>query len=83
MCRLNFTERPKQGFSLPIGDWLRGPLRGWAEDLLSEKRLGEGGILNPAAVASAWNGLLARDSATDARIWAVLMFQAWRARWQG
>ena len=75
------TERPKRGFSLPIGDWLRGPLRDWAEDLLSEKRLGEDGILNPAAVATAWKGLLAGDAATDARIWAVLMFQAWRARW--
>ena len=76
-------ERPKQGFSLPIGDWLRGPLRGWAENLLSEGRLSEDEILNPAAVASAWKGLLAGDSATDARIWVVLMFQAWRERWLG
>jgi asparagine synthase (glutamine-hydrolysing) len=75
------TERPKQGFSLPIGDWLRGPLRGWAEDLLSETRLAEDGMLNPAAVGTAWKGLLKGNSATDARIWSVLMFQAWRARW--
>ena len=75
------TERPKQGFSLPIGDWLRGPLRGWAEDLLSETRLAEDGMLNPAAVGTAWKGLLKGNSATDARIWSVLMFQAWRSRW--
>ena len=75
------TERPKQGFSLPIGDWLRGPLRGWAEDLLSETRLAEDGMLNSAAVGTAWKGLLKGNSATDARIWSVLMFQAWRARW--
>ena len=43
----------------------------------------EDDILNPAAGASAWKGLLAGDSATDARIWAVLMFQAWRERWLG
>ena len=75
------TERPKQGFSLPLGDWLRGPLREWAEELLSEKRLAEDGILDPAAVGTAWKGLLAGRPASDARIWTVLMFQAWRQRW--
>lgn len=77
------TERPKQGFSLPLGDWLRGPLREWAEELLSEKHLSEDGILDPAAVGTAWKGLLGNEPATDARIWSVLMFQAWRERWGG
>jgi asparagine synthase (glutamine-hydrolysing) len=77
------TERPKQGFSLPLGDWLRGPLREWAEELLSEKRLAEDGILNPAYVGTAWKGLLGDEPAADARIWSVLMFQAWRERWRG
>ncbi|MAF96907.1 MAG: asparagine synthase (glutamine-hydrolyzing) [Rhodospirillaceae bacterium] len=75
-------ERPKQGFSLPLGDWLRGPLREWAEELLAEKRLAEDGILDPACVGTAWKGLLAGNPASDARIWTVLMFQAWRQRWR-
>jgi len=76
------TERPKMGFSLPIGDWLRGPLRDWAEDLLSEQRLIEDGILDPAVVRATWERLLRGDAGTDARIWTVLMFQAWRERWR-
>ena len=75
------TERPKQGFSLPIGDWLRGPLRDWAEDLLSEQRLIEDGILARGVVGATWKRLLGGDAGADARIWTVLMFQAWRERW--
>lgn len=79
---LELWERPKQGFSLPLGDWLRGPLREWAEELLAEKRLAEDGILDPACVGTAWKGLLRNEPAADARIWSVLMFQAWRQRWR-
>jgi asparagine synthase (glutamine-hydrolysing) len=76
------TERPKQGFSLPIGDWLRGSLREWAEELLTEKRLSEDGILDPAHVGATWKAFLANQVGADARIWTVLMFQAWRQRWR-
>ncbi len=76
------TERPKMGFSLPLGDWLRGPLRDWAEELLTEKRLSEDGVLDPAAVGGAWGKLLRNEPAADARIWSVLMFQAWQERWR-
>jgi len=76
------TERPKMGFSVPMGDWLRGPLRDWAEELLSEKNLSEDGMLNPALVRSTWKRLLAGDTAADARIWTVLVYQAWRERWR-
>jgi len=75
------TERPKMGFSLPLAGWLRGPLRDWAEDLLAEKRLAGDGILDPAPVAEAWTRLLAGQPGADARVWSVLMFQAWRERW--
>ena len=77
------TDRPKMGFSLPLGDWLRGPLRDWAEELLAPKRLGEDGIIDPAPVGVAWKRLMAGAPGADARIWAVLMFQAWRRRWPG
>ncbi len=77
----SLTEGPKQGFSVPIADWLRGPLRDWAEDLLSEKRLKEDGLLNTAQVRHTWERLMAGNTGTDARIWTVLMAQAWRERW--
>ena len=76
------TERPKMGFSIPIGDWLKGPLRDWAEDLLSEKRLSGDGLLDPGLVRTTWKRLLAGHPGADARIWTVLMFQAWRHRWR-
>ena len=76
------TERPKMGFSIPIGDWLKGPLRDWAEDLLSEKRLSGDGLLDPGLVRATWKRLLAGHPGADARIWTVLMFQAWRHRWR-
>ena len=53
-CRKQLVERPKMGFSLPTGQWLRGPLRAWAEELLSEKRLAAGGLLDPAPILARW-----------------------------
>ena len=50
----HLVERPKMGFTLPIGQWLRGPLRPWAEELLSERRLAAGGLLNPAPILARW-----------------------------
>jgi len=70
-------ERAKAGFGLPIGAWMRGPLRPWAEGLLSPERLSREGYLRPGAVREVWTAHLAgRRDETD-RLWAVLMFQAW------
>lgn len=70
-------ERPKAGFAMPIGQWLRGPLRGWAEELLDPVRLRDDGYLDPAPVRAAWRAHLQGSSCTE-RLWTVLMFQAWR-----
>jgi len=74
----HLVERPKMGFTLPIGQWLRGPLRPWAEELLSERRLAAGGLLNPAPILARWRDHLDRRRDWHQSLWTVLMFQAWR-----
>jgi len=70
-------ERPKAGFAIPVGQWLRGPLRDWAEALLDEKRLEQEGYLKPAPVREIWRQHLSGRFDWTNRLWAVLMFQAW------
>ena len=73
-------ERPKMGFGVPLADWLRGPLRAWAEDHLAADRLRREGVLASAAVHSCWRSFAdhGRGSAHD--VWDILMFQSWRER---
>jgi asparagine synthase (glutamine-hydrolysing) len=70
-------ERPKAGFSIPIGSWLRGPLRDWAENLLEESRLEREGYLNPKLIRYIWAQHLTGRFDWTNKIWTVLMFQAW------
>jgi asparagine synthase (glutamine-hydrolysing) len=70
-------ERPKRGFDVPVGDWLRGPLRAWACDLLSESQLRRQGLLDAAAVQACWNDHLNGRQDHARVLWAVLMLQAW------
>jgi asparagine synthase (glutamine-hydrolysing) len=73
------VDRPKMGFSVPIDRWLRGPLRNWAEDLLPPA---SDDLLDGTAIRRAWNDLQAGRRHSGTSVWAVVMFQAWRARWQ-
>lgn len=70
-------ERRKTGFDVPVGQWIKGPLRGWAEELLDERQMGDEGLLDTAIVRRRWRDHLSgrRDSANA--LWSILIFQAW------
>ncbi|HLA90396.1 MAG TPA: asparagine synthase (glutamine-hydrolyzing) [Gemmatimonadaceae bacterium] len=74
------VERPKAGFGVPVGEWLRAPLRDWAEDLLSESRLAHCGLLEPAPVREKLRQHLAGTHDWTPRLWSALMLQAWAGR---
>jgi asparagine synthase (glutamine-hydrolysing) len=75
----SIVDRPKMGFGIPLGAWLRDPLRDWAEDLLSPDRLRREGYLAPDYVARIWDEHQSGRCDREYELWDVLMFQAWMA----
>jgi asparagine synthase (glutamine-hydrolysing) len=75
------VERPKMGFSVPIEDWLRGPLRDWAEGLLNQDRLRREGFFRSEPIGKLWAEHLSAQRNWQGHLWNVLMFQAWREKW--
>jgi len=75
------TDRPKSGFAMPVGQWLRGPLKPWAEDLLSGSQLRQEGLLDTAAVHRTWKEHLQGYNRSE-RMWAVLMLESWLREWR-
>jgi asparagine synthase (glutamine-hydrolysing) len=74
-------ERPKTAFQIPLGDWLRGPLRDWAETLLNENRLRDAALLDHNVVRRFWQEHLDGRYNWQHLLWNVLMLEAWRERW--
>jgi asparagine synthase (glutamine-hydrolysing) len=72
------VDRSKSGFGVPIGEWLRGPLKGWAEDLLEERALRQAGILAPAPIRARWREHVEGRRNWQHALWNVLMFESWR-----
>lgn len=74
-------DRPKTGFSVPIGDWLRGPLRSWAEELLFDASPARDEWLSVRALTDAWTDLQRGADDFALAVWAAVMFESWRRRW--
>ena len=74
---LEIIERPKTGFAVPIGEWLRGPLKEWAEELMRREKLISQGYIDHEKVLNLWEMHLSRKYDHTSIIWSVLMFQSW------
>jgi asparagine synthase (glutamine-hydrolysing) len=70
-------ERPKAGFAMPVGEWVKGPLRPWAESLLDRGRMTGEGFFDPQIVHRRWRDHLEGKADSTAALWSILMFQAW------
>jgi asparagine synthase (glutamine-hydrolysing) len=73
----SLIERPKMGFGIPLDQWLRGPLRPWVEEMLNITRLKNEGFFNVEMVRSLWEDHLDGHKNSSAKLWGILMFQAW------
>lgn len=78
----DMVHRPKRGFGAPVSEWLKGDLRGWADELLDPARLAAEGVFNVEAVVPLWQQFQQGERKWHTHLWNVLMFQAWQAHWR-
>ena len=71
-------NRPKSGFGVPIGNWLKRELRDWAEELLNHKEIEQTGILNAEVVSKCWQDHIKGKTDNHYKLWPILMFQQWK-----
>ena len=72
-----YFDRPKMGFAVPIGKWLRGPLKEWAGELLNDSKLKNEGYFNHKEIKLKWDQHISKTHNWDYHLWDVLMFQSW------
>ncbi len=77
----SLIERPKQGFAVPVGHWLRGPLRDWADDLLSTDRLAAMGLVDVVQASALWSAHRSGRAERGEQVWALAMLSAWYGEW--
>ena len=70
-------DRPKSGFAIPINNWLSGPLKIWADDLLSYSLIERQGFINPSFVTKLWQSHLNGEKDNSSQLWTILMWQSW------
>tara|TARA_B100000315_G_scaffold235180_1_gene249887 strand:- start:452 stop:676 length:225 start_codon:yes stop_codon:yes gene_type:complete len=70
-------ERPKMGFAVPVGDWIKEPMREWAEELINNKRIKEEGFFNARELNEIWEQHLSGKFNRTHELWNVLMYQEW------
>jgi asparagine synthase (glutamine-hydrolysing) len=75
------VDRPKVGFTVPIKQWLQGPLAEWASDLLSDRTIAKHGVLQAGVAANAWKRFRSGKGEDPTGLWAMAMLQAWLERW--
>lgn len=74
-------DRPKQGFTMPVGDWMRGELKDWSDNLLSAQKLEQHGLLDGSAIRKIWEAHQRGEGDHAQKLWNILMFQSWAERW--
>lgn len=77
----SLVDRPKRGFSVPLGKWLSSPLRGWAEELLSPGKIASEGLLDVGGVQNLWHRHLSKREQNATALWNILMLRAWSEHW--
>ena len=74
---MELIDRPKMGFGVPVEDWLRGPLRDWAENLLEDRKIRDQGYFDAVLVRKMWDEHKSGKRRWHAQIWRILVFQMW------
>ncbi|MGO8881774.1 MAG: asparagine synthase (glutamine-hydrolyzing) [Desulfomonilaceae bacterium] len=80
---LKLTERPKMGFAVPVGEWLRGPLKNWCQDLLNQNEISDECVLDANIIQRLWKEHLSREWDRSPQLWGILMFRSWLTETKG